>query len=174
MNPLPDITVFSTGGTFNKVYDPVSGKLEIDPEARALREISRRWHCAIEIRPLLHKDSLEMNDADRRELAEAIEDSPHSKILVVHGTDTMDQSAAYLAETFGLSRQIVLTGAMVPYSIDPVEATANFASGLGWLLSGGTPGVHIAMHGLILPHERIVKERKIGYFIPKPSPQSEE
>ncbi len=174
MNPLPEITVFSTGGTFNKIYNPLSGQLEIDPEARALREISRRWHCAMEIQTLLHKDSLEMDDADRRELAEAIRRSPHTKILVVHGTDTMDQSAAYLAETFGLSRQIVLTGAMVPYSIDPVEATANFASGLGWLLSGGTPGIHIAMHGLILPYERIVKERQIGYFVPRASFASRE
>jgi len=166
MNRSSEITVFSTGGTFNKIYDPVRGKLVIDPEARALRKISEAWRCSFTIRPLIHKDSLEMDDQDREALADAIRRCIHNKILIIHGTDTMDRTAACLARSFGTTRQIVLTGAMVPYAIDPVEATANFASAVGWLQATDTPGIHIAMHGAVLFHTQIVKDRKRGLFVP--------
>ena len=165
MNRLSEITLFSTGGTFNKIYDPLRGELLIDPEARALREIADKWLCTFEIRSLIHKDSLEMTQEDREELAEAIRRCTASKILVVHGTDTMDRTAAHLARTFSTTRQIVLTGAMIPFSIDPVEATANLSSALGWLQAADTPGIHIAMHGLIRPWNRIHKERQLGRFV---------
>jgi L-asparaginase len=166
VNSLPQIAVFSTGGTFNKVYNPLTGTLEIDPEAKALRRIMERWLCRFELHTLLHKDSLDLDDADRETLARAIRRCPAPKILVVHGTDTIDRTAAFLARTVG-ERPVLLTGAMVPYSIDPVEATANFASAVGWLLGCDTPGVRIAMHGRILPYDEIVKDREKGRFVPK-------
>jgi L-asparaginase len=166
VNPIPEIAVFSTGGTFNKIYDPLSGTLEIDPEAKALKRIMASWRCRFELHTLIHKDSLEMDDGDREELARAIRSCGAGKILVVHGTDTVDRTAAYL-ETALPGRQILLTGAMIPYSIDPVEATANFVAAVGWLLGSDSPGVRIAMHGLILPHERMFKDREKGIFLPR-------
>ncbi len=167
MNSLPEIAVFSTGGTFNKVYNPLTGTLEIDPEAKALRRIMECWLCRFELHTLLHKDSLDLDDTDRETLSRAIRECPARKILVVHGTDTIDRSASHLARTVGRERPVLLTGAMVPFSIDPVEATANFASAVGWLLGNDTPGVYLAMHGLVLPHDRIFKERSRGLFSPK-------
>jgi L-asparaginase len=77
----------------------------------------------------------------------------------------MDITAAYLDDA-ELERCVVLTGAMIPYAINPVEATANFASAYGYLLQCDTGGIYIAMHGLVLPHQEISKNRKQGYFIP--------
>jgi L-asparaginase len=110
-----------------------------------------------------------MTDEDRETLCAAVRESPSQKIIIVHGTDTMERSAAYLAERLGTFRQILFTGAMVPYAVDPVEATANLASAVGRLRGSDTPGVYIAMHGLILPHDRIVKDRTIGRFVPRPT-----
>ena len=166
MNPIQEIALFSTGGTFNKVYNPLTGILEIDPEAKALKRIMEHWLCRFELHDLLHKDSLEMDDADRELLARAILGSEARKILVVHGTDTIDRTAAALARRIP-DRPLVLTGAMIPFSIDPIEATANFASAVGWLLGNDTPGVYIAMHGLVLPYDRIFKDRSRGLFSPK-------
>jgi len=163
-NPLEGITILSTGGTFNKIYDPIAGELRVDPDSRALRDLLDRWQCRAELINLIGKDSLEMEERDREEIARRVAKERGKKILIVHGTDTMDRTARYLAERFA-DRVIVLTGAMIPYSIDPVEATANFASAIGWLQGNDTPGVRIAMHGLILPWERITKDRKNGIFV---------
>ncbi|WP_292658308.1 asparaginase domain-containing protein [Nitratifractor sp.] len=164
MNSIEHITLLSTGGTFNKYYDPVAGELKVDPQAQAVKQITDAWYCHLKLVPIIGKDSLEMEEKDREQIARSIEEERNRKILVVHGTDTMDRSAAYLAERFN-DRQIVLTGAMIPYSIDPVEATANLGSALGWMLGNDTPGVYIAMHGLILPYDRIVKDRQRGVFV---------
>jgi len=164
MNAIETISILSTGGTFNKYYDPIAGELRVDPEAQAIERIAQAWHCRLNVLPLIGKDSLEMDEKDREEIAQAVREETNRKILIVHGTDTIDLTAAYLAERFD-DRQILLTGAMIPYSIDPVEATANLASALGWMLGNGAFGTYIAMHGLILPHDEIVKERKRGVFV---------
>ncbi len=164
MNTIESVTLLSTGGTFNKIYDPIAGELRVDPTARAVMQIAEAWHCRLKLVPIIGKDSLEMDEKDREEIARSIREEINRKILVVHGTDTIDKSAAYLAERFS-DRQILLTGAMIPWSIDPVEATANLASALGWMLGNDTPGVYIAMHGLILPHNQIVKDRQRGIFV---------
>jgi L-asparaginase len=166
MNQIPRLAIFSTGGTFNKVYNPLTGALEIDASSRAIETIMEKWLCRFELHNLIHKDSLDLDDADREELAQAILASDREKVLVIHGTDTIDQTAAFLDGRIS-DRQLLLTGAMIPYSIDPVEATANFASAVGWLLGNDTPGVHIAMHGLILPHQAIYKNREKGIFLPR-------
>ena len=166
MNTVKNITLLSTGGTFNKIYDPIAGELRVDPAARAVIQIAEAWRCRLDILPLFGKDSLEMDAKDRERIAQAIRKEKNRKILIIHGTDTIDKSAGYLAERFS-DRQILLTGAMIPWSIDPVEATANLASALGWMLGSETLGTYIAMHGLILPHDRIAKERKEGLFVRK-------
>jgi len=86
-------------------------------------------------------------------------------VVIVHGTDTMDKSAKALDAWLGRShdKRVVLTGAMVPFSIDPVEATANLAlavSAVRFL----EPGVYIAMHGMVLPYDQIKKNRELGIF----------
>ena len=164
MNTIESVTLLGTGGTFNKIYDPVAGELRVDPEAQAIKRIAEAWRCHLKLVPIIGKDSLEMDVEDRERIAQAIRKEKNRKILVIHGTDTIDKSAAYLAEHFS-DRQILLTGAMIPWSIDPVEATANLASALGWMLGNDTSGVYIAMHGLILPYDQIAKDREYGLFV---------
>jgi len=55
---------------------------------------------------------------------------------------------------------------MIPYSIDPVEATANFALALGHLLGNDLPGVYLAMHGQVAPWDCLTKNRMQGRFQP--------
>ena len=73
-----------------------------------------------------------MSDHDRLELLTIIDQSKYKKIIIIHGTDTMTVTAEYLADA-KLDKELILTGAMVPYSIHPVEATANLASSFGYL-----------------------------------------
>lgn len=158
------ILLISTGGTFNKVYDPLKGELIIDDTSSALEEIATKWLCEFEIINIIAKDSLEMNSQDRLELLATISQSEFENIIVVHGTDTQELTAEYLADG-DLEKKIIITGAMVPYSIDPVEATANLASAFGYLQMLDQPGIYIAMNGVFGSYEKVKKDRKKGKFI---------
>lgn len=158
------ILLISTGGTFNKIYNPLKGALPVDNSSRALTEIASKWLCEFEIMNIIGKDSLEMNSQDRLELLATINQSEYENIIVIHGTDTMELTAEYLADG-DLEKKIIITGAMVPYSIDPVEATANLASSFGYMQNLNDNGVYIVMNGLFGSYEKIKKDRKKGKFI---------
>ena len=158
------ILLISTGGTFNKVYDPENGELIIDKTSNAVKEIASHWLCKFNLVNMIGKDSLEINNHDRLELLAIINQSKYKKIIIIHGTDTMTVTAKYLADA-ALDKQLILTGAMVPYSINPVEATANLSSSFGYLQTLDKSGIYIVMNGLFGSYEKIKKDRKKGKFI---------
>jgi len=159
--------IINTGGTFNKRYDPIRGELVVASDNDAVLAALEPVRSALEISVvgLLYKDSLDMDDADRELLSEEVSLSAERKIVVVHGTDTIDRSAEAIDAALGkgAGKTVVLTGAMVPFSIDPIEAVSNLTfavSSAGFL----GPGVYISMHGLVLPYRNVVKNRKLGIF----------
>jgi len=160
---MKKILILNTGGTFNKIYNPLNGVLEIDKNASALLNIANKWLCDFEILNIINKDSLEMTSKDRLELLDTITHSKYTHIIIVHGTDTMDISASFLAEE-RLEKHIVFTGAMVPYSIDPVEATANLASAYGYIQALNRHGIYIAMNRAMGSYDMVLKDRKQGKF----------
>lgn len=42
---MKKILIISTGGTFNKVYNPKTGALDIDKSSNALKTIASKWLC---------------------------------------------------------------------------------------------------------------------------------
>ena len=160
---MKKILIISTGGTFNKIYQPNNGTLQIDKEALALKQIASKWLCQFETLTIVSKDSLEMTTQDRVEISNTIQQSKYQDIIIVHGTDTMDITAKYLADK-KLEKTIVLTGAMVPWSIDPVEATANLALAYGYINALQKKGVFIAMNGVVDSYEKVKKNHLKGRF----------
>jgi len=158
--------IISTGGTFNKIYDPIAGDLVIDENSHAVKEIASKWLCRFELINIIGKDSLAMTNQDRLELLSVVTQIEQEKIIIIHGTDTMHVTAEYLADV-EIEKKIILTGAMVPYSIDPVEATANLSSALGYIQLLQNNGIYTVMNGLFGPHEKIIKEKSKGKFIRK-------
>ena len=154
--------ILNTGGTFNKRYDPIKGELIVPKDNRAVEEYLKKSCQDIAVRGLIYKDSLEFSDQDRQELLEAVRniDEP---VVIVHGTDTMDVSAQFLAKNL-TDRLVVFTGAMVPFSIDPVEASANLTLAITAARLLGGRGVYITMHGLVAPYHQIYKNRNKGVF----------
>lgn len=157
------ILIINTGGTFNKSYDPLNGTLFVDATSNSLENIASKWLCEFEIINIIGKDSLDITNQDRLELLATISHSHYEYIIIIHGTDTMGITAEYLADG-ELEKSIVLTGAMVPYSIDPVEATANLCSAYGYLNALKQKGIYIAMNGAIGEHTQIKKDRIKGKF----------
>jgi L-asparaginase len=160
---MKKIVIINTGGTFNKVYNPINGELEIDKSGLALKTISKNWLTEFEIVNIIGKDSLDMVQRDREEIFKKVNNLKYERVIIVHGTDTMDKTAKYLASK-ELDKKIILTGAMIPFSINPIEATANLSSAYGYLLQLKENGVFIAMNGKIDLYKRVIKNRGKGYF----------
>ncbi len=161
------ITVINTGGTFNKRYNPILGELEVPKDSLALDEIiSCCYNIDFDVLNIISKDSLEMSDVDRELIVKTIKNCKNQNIIIVHGTDTMDLTAKYLDEKIK-DKTIVLTGAMLPISINKVEATLNFSQAIGFLNSNCESGIYISMHGSVKNYKKLVKNRELGKFLEK-------
>ena len=112
--------------------------------------------------PLLSKDSIFFTDKDRELILETIQQQKSKNIIIVHGTDTMSITANFL-KSKRLDYTIVLTGAMVPYTISKTEASANLGLAIG-AIGFIKSGVYIAMNGLIKESTEILKDYKKGNF----------
>jgi L-asparaginase len=154
--------IINTGGTFNKRYNPINGELFVPTDNRAIEEILKSLVVDIPISGVIYKDSLEMDDEDRRILGETIAQSLEKIIIVVHGTDTIDVSATYI-DALGLDKTVVFTGSMIPFSIDPLEATANLAMAIGYA-KHAPMGVHIVIQGVMNRFKQVKKNKSAGKF----------
>jgi L-asparaginase len=156
------LRIIATGGTFDKHYDPLSGNLifrdSVLPSALQRARITET-HV---FEPLLALDSLDMHATHRQQILEACERSAESHIVIVHGTDTMRETAEVLGHA-ALPKTIVLTGAMVPYLIDESDALFN----LGFACASAKlcgHGVYIAMNGRVFRWDDVRKNRAAGIF----------
>src|SRR5687767_12305975 len=109
------IRIFVTGGTFDKEYDEITGRLFFK-ETHVVEMLRLgRSRVDVAVTTLMMIDSLDMQDAQRALIVERCRDAAEDRIVVTHGTDTMVETAAALAS--GLTdKTIILTGAMVPYA----------------------------------------------------------
>jgi hypothetical protein len=91
------IRILVCGGTFDKQYDEITGRLYF--ENTHVPEMLRLGRCRVDLQidTLMMIDSLEMTDADRARISEACRRCAESQIVVTHGTDTMVETAATLA-----------------------------------------------------------------------------
>lgn len=161
------ITVLNTGGTFNKRYNPISGQLEVPSDNIALDKIVKScFNIEFEIRNIVSKDSLDFTQEDRETVLENIINSENDKIIIIHGTDTVDLTAKFIEDKIE-GKKIVFTGAMVPMSIDEVEATMNFSQAIGFLNAPIKNGIYLSMHGSVIEHSKLKKDRSVGQFLVK-------
>ena len=156
------IRIIITGGTFDKHYDELAGALTF--KDTHLQEILTYSRCTLPVELEINqlKDSLEMGDGDRRKIVDSCRECPENRIIVIHGTDTMTVTAELLAQDVP-GKTIVLTGAMIPYSISKSDALFNFGCALS-AVQMTSPGVYIAMNGRLFPAGKVRKNRKKGIF----------
>lgn len=158
---MPELTIFTTGGTIDKVYFDEKSRFEIG--TTQVGEILREAQANIdyEIVSLMQKDSLDIDDADRAAIRAAVAGCTSKKILVTHGTDTMTETAVALTGIEG--KTIVLTGALSPARFRSTDATFNVGMAIAALQSL-PPGVYIAMNGKVFPAGTVVKNRELNRF----------
>lgn len=155
------IKILTTGGTIDKVYYDALSEYSIgDPMADELMQMAG-VSCEYNIRSILRKDSLDMDDADRALLRAAVAEDDCRHIVITHGTDTLVQTAMAL-QSFR-DRTIVLTGAMQPARFRDSDAAFNLGGAVA-LAQAMPPGVYIYMNGRVFHPERTVKNRAAGTF----------
>lgn len=156
------IRVLVTGGTFDKEYDYIQGRLFF--KDTHLPEMFKTGRCSLdlEVRTLMMVDSLEMTDSDRILIAVNCEKAEEDHILITHGTDTMVETATYLAKQ-NIPKTIVITGAMIPYKFGSSDGFFNLGNALGFVQCMPA-GVYIAMNGRIFNWNNVRKNKKTGMF----------
>lgn len=156
------IKIFVTGGTFDKEYNELNGKLFFKethlPEMLTLG----RSRIELHIQTLMMIDSLEMTNADRDNIVQHCRETSEHKIVITHGTDTMTETAKYLAERIS-GKTIVLTGAMVPYKFGSSDGLFNLGSALAFVQTL-PPNVYVSMNGKYFLWNNVRKNKDIGEF----------
>jgi L-asparaginase len=162
---MSSIRVFVTGGTFDKQYNELTGRLTF--KDTHLPEMLRLGRCRVDvsIRTLMMIDSLEMTAADRARIVDECRQTHELRIVITHGTDTMVETARILAGAFGSTgeKTIVLTGAMIPYAFGSSDGLFNLGSALSFVQVLPS-GVYIAMNGRYFRWDRVRKNHETGMF----------
>jgi L-asparaginase len=156
------IRILVAGGTFDKEYDELGGRLFFkDTHVEEMLRLGRS-RVPVAVQTVMMVDSLEMTDADRRTLLEHCRQAPEKQIVITHGTDTMVETARILEEG-QLGKTIVLTGAMVPYAFGSSDGLFNLGSALSFV-QVLPAGVYLAMNGKFFEAGRVRKNKKLGVF----------
>lgn len=156
------IRLLITGGTFDKEYDLINGKLFFTDSHVDEILLRGRNTTQVSTRTLMMVDSLEMTDEDRDLILSQCQKCDEDKIIITHGTDTMVETALLLQKA-NIDKTIVLTGAMIPYTFGSSDGLYNMGSAMAFVQTLPV-GVYIAMNGRYFLANNVQKNRKTGYF----------
>ena len=161
------LTIFTTGGTLDKVYFDAKGGYEVGtPVVRQILE-NARVTDPVEIVELLRKDSLDMTDADRALIRDAVDACANDGVVITHGTDTVVETARTLTSISG--KTIVLTGALQPGRFSDSDGPFNLGMAIA-VAQSAPPGVYLVANGRVFDARRVRKNRAENRFEPFPSP----
>lgn len=164
---MSNIHFILTGGTIEKSYDPQTEKPEfrtgsIIPEY--LQNIVKAYP-QITIETVCQIDSLQMTDDIRAQILKSIQSAPQDKIIIIHGTSTMQDTAKYLSKNLSNnSKKIILTGAMIPMK---EFAMSDGGFNLGYAMAkidDVAAGVYVCMNARCFAAAQVHKNLQEGRF----------
>jgi len=159
-----DILILITGGTLDKVHDTITEGLIFEDDGQSqvsdVLKVGRCHHPAQHI--LMQEDSLDMTDDDRAAILKAVLDAKQDRIIITHGTGTLEITAKYLDGKVG-DKTIILTGAMRPQSLGKSDASFNLG---GAVIAVQTLdyGVFAVMNGRVFDAANVHKDTALGRF----------
>lgn len=156
------IRLFVTGGTFDKEYDDINGKLFF--KDTHVQEMLRLGRCSlkVDVRTLMMIDSLDMTPADRDLILRSCQGASESRIVITHGTDTMAETGKVLGAAIK-DKTVVLTGAMIPYKFGSSDGLFNLGAAMAFAQTLPS-GVYVAMNGRYFNWNNVRKDRETGLF----------
>ena len=159
MSALPRILVLATGGTIAGVAS-ARGATGYDAGARAGADLMAAVPgldavATIHVEQIASVGSQDMTDviqiALARRLRAAFAEGGADGAVVIHGTDTMEETAFLLDLTLDIDAPVVLTGAMRPATALSADGPANLRDAVTIAASRAARGrgVLIAMNGTV-------------------------
>jgi len=157
------IRILVTGGTFDKDYDELTGRLFF--KETHVPEMLRRGRCLLDVtmETVMMIDSLDLDDRGRRQIVARARDCAETAVVITHGTDTMVETGHALAAADLANKTVVLTGAMVPYAFGSSDGLFNLGSALSFV-QVLPAGVYVAMNGQQFRWDCVRKNRASGCF----------
>lgn len=155
------LRIVTTGGTIDKLYFDAKSEYQVgEPQiAGILRDVGVAFDY--EVTALMRKDSLELDEADRERIRDAVAAAAESRVLITHGTDTMLDTARALEDVAG--KTIVLTGALNPARFQDSDAMFNIGCAVA-AAQVCPPGVYIAMNGRVWRPSEVRKNVEANRF----------
>ena len=160
---ISKLLIITTGGTIDKIYFDDKSDYQIgEPQ---ISQILHAMHVAFdfEVSSLMRKDSLHMDDKDRKLIHDVVSASQARHVLITHGTDTMVETATALQDIPG--KTIVLTGALNPARFRDSDAIFNIGCAVG-AAQALPEGVYISMNGKVWDPVHVRKNRRENRFEP--------
>ena len=156
------IHILTTGGTIEGLdYEDDKG---ITISNVAIKDFLEKANIDFDytIESVFKKDSRAITDNDRELLVRKINESTATKILITHGTFTMEDTAKYIGK-LNLNKTIVLVGSFILGSSADTDAPFN----LGYAISSLQllkPDVYIAMNGKTFLWNNVSKNLETNKF----------
>lgn|SRR5574343_6518 len=158
---MKKIKFLFTGGTIDKIYSEHKGELSYS--VSNIPQIIEQSRITIDYSfdTVMLKDSLDLNASDRiciREYCNRIEEEC---IIVVHGTDTMVETAKALSTV--KDKTIILTGSIIPFVISKSDAIFNIGCAVAYsqVLKHGS---YVVMNGKAFDALDVFKNKQTQTF----------
>ncbi|XP_067682794.1 uncharacterized protein [Haliotis asinina] len=163
-----DLLVIQTGGTIDKDYPKRQGGYAFEIGDSAVEKIMRtfRPNCSWSFRTVCRKDSQEITHEDRMSMLEVCRESPNTRILISHRTDTLIETAQFIG-SHRLEKIIVLTGAFLPYAFKGSDAEFNVGFAVGCLQCLTMHGVYVTMGSQVFNCNEVCRDDVSGEFVKK-------
>jgi L-asparaginase len=155
------IAILTTGGTFDKVYFDANSEYSIGEPCISSILDEGNVTSEYRVQSILKKDSLDINQEERKLIKKSVIECEEERIIITHGTDTMVDTAKFLEDIE--DKTIVLTGAMQPARFKKTDAVFNSGFAFAAALSLDK-GVYIAMSGRIFSSDNVRKNIDLGKF----------
>ena len=156
-----NIAILTTGGTFDKIYFDANSEYSIGEPCISSILDEGNVTSEFRIKSILKKDSLDINQKERELIKKSVIECEEERIIIIHGTDTMVETAKFLEEI--KDKTIVLTGSMQPARFKKTDAIFNSEFAFAAALSLEN-GVYIAMNGRIFNSSNVRKNIDLGRF----------
>lgn len=167
-NDILPLFILTTGGTIEKIYDEFEGSLQNKDtivKNKILQKL-RLPYTEIQVKQIMAKDSLYMDDKDRAHILESIKTYAKfgNPLVVLHGTDTMDLTSSFCFEKYPeITVPVVFTGAMKPLGFDDSDAAQNVIEAI-FAARIMKPGYYVTFHGKLFTVPNFRKNKQRGTF----------
>jgi len=167
-NQIMPLFILTTGGTIEKIYDEFEGSLQNRDtivKNKILQKL-RLPYTEIQVKQIMSKDSLYMDDKDREFILDSIKTYAKfgNPVVILHGTDTLDLTAKFCFDNYkDIAVPVVFTGAMKPLGFDDSDAAQNVIEAV-FAARILDPGFYATFHGKLFKIPNVRKNKTKGTF----------